>query len=254
MPVTLLWLLFTACTGDKPKAIDLLIYNGTIQSSSTSSRDSIGIDNGRFVDVHAHAGRRGCFFYGNAIENKDERIESALYAKLVTTNSRWFDYDACDWMAGGAHDGSARSAVYAATLQQGQALPLVYTLECNYDSGVAANDLFPRHGVKIGFETGRMSPEPPPTTNISPKYSPESWEDVGKALALAMLDLSGANPCSRLGPADCAALTKLRASVASALQRRERNKRPPRAANELDDSAGEEEDSALSSGMDSGID
>ena len=155
-------------------------------------------------------------------------------------------------MAGGPHDGSARSAVFQATIQQGQPLPLVYTLECNYDSGVAANDLTPRHAGERG--SGRMSPEPPTITAISPKYTPECWQDIGKALALAMLDLSGASPCSRLGAPGGDGLARLRYSVASALQKRERNKRPPRAANELDDSAGEEEnESGLSSGIESGI-
>ena len=192
-----------------------------------------------FVDIHAHAGRRGCFFYGNQLETVEERVGSSLFAKLVACNTRWFDYDACDWFGGGSKDGSARCAVYSATMQQGQALPLIFTLECNYDSGVAANELTP----KCIPRQGRTSPEPPPLTTISPKYTPASWQDIGKAIVLAMLDMNNANPASRIGPEGSDGLSRLRASVAASLQKREKSKRPPRKPKE-DDSAGENEDIA----------
>mmetsp|Transcript_36055 Transcript_36055/g.94957 ORF Transcript_36055/g.94957 Transcript_36055/m.94957 type:complete len:753 (+) Transcript_36055:87-2345(+) len=196
-----------------------------------------------YIDIHAHAGRRGCFFYGNQLDDWAERVESVLYAKLVALNTRWFDYEGCNWFQTSA-DGSARSSVYAATKQQGRGLPLVFTLECNYDSGVAANELLPRYSgtpEHRGLATGRMSPEAAPPTTISPKYSPASWQDVGKALILAMLDrIPGANPASRLGPSCVDHLHKLRSVVAASLQKRERSKKPPRAPNE-DDSAGEED-------------
>ena len=73
-----------------------------------------------YVDTHAHAGRRGCFFYGNQIEGDtpaaaSARDESALYARLVALNSRWFDFDGCTWFGSEAHGGSARASIYAAS-------------------------------------------------------------------------------------------------------------------------------------------
>ena len=112
-------------------------------------------------------------------------------------------------------------------------------MECNYDSGVAANELTP----KCIPRQGRTSPEPPPLTTISPKYTPASWQDIGKAIVLAMLDMNNANPASRIGPEGSDGLSRLRASVAASLQKREKSKRPPRKPKE-DDSAGENEDIA----------
>ena len=156
-------------------------------------------------------------------------------------------------------------------------LPLTFTLECNYDSGMRANALPPRHGSGSsrdepadngtgaspnspdspggsdssqlgpwtttgdtasggdvldgtnGSGTGAEGPaasldgegipslEPPfePHPLYEPryepreegddehlKYTPPAWQEVGRALAVGLLDMSGANPASRLGPPD----------------------------------------------------
>ena len=73
-----------------------------------------------------------------------------------------------------------------------------------------------------------MSPEPPRPRGAPPKYTPESWADVGKALGLAALDVSGANPASRLG-AEGAGMARLRASV-GAWVRTQARKQEARAA------------------------
>ena len=64
--------------------------------------------------------------------------------------------------------------------------------------------------------SGRLSPEPPPLTaaeGAALKYTPAEWQEVGRALALAALDLSGTNPASRLGPMGGEGLERLRASA-----------------------------------------
>ena len=166
----------------------------------------------------------------------------------MALNTRWFDYDGCNWFAAGPDDGSARSAVYAATVQQGHGLPLIYTLECNYDSGVAANPLKARHVASRDGARG-MSPEPPPLRNtMGPKYTPEAWSDIGKAIALAMLDWCSGNPASRLGVPGDDSLQQLRKDVAKALAKRETSKAAPRRAPREDDSAGEEETGAETDG------
>jgi hypothetical protein len=44
-----------------------------------------------------------------------------------------------------------------------------------------------------------LSPPPAPSKSASPKYTPIDWRAVGRSLAVAALDLQGANPCSRIG-------------------------------------------------------
>ena len=47
-----MWLYLLACTGSKEESmtIDVLLTNGTIQVSSTETREAIGIQDGRFVE------------------------------------------------------------------------------------------------------------------------------------------------------------------------------------------------------------
>ena len=188
-----------------------------------------------YIDCHAHAGRRGCFFYGNGLDERSKRDEAALYARLVSLNTRWFDADSCTWFDGSAHQGSARAAAFAAT---GGGFPHIYTLECNYDSGVAANELQPRHTDGAAGAAGRLSPEPPKSAVLSPKYEPASWRDVGKALALAVLDMVDANPASRLGPPGGGALERLRDAIRTAPPKKIRGRKAllaERAGHEDDD-------------------
>ena len=99
-----------------------------------------------FVDLHAHATKRGVFIYGNHIDDEARQVENKLYALLLAVNSSFFDYNACNFSrehmlrhdradAGGASaEGAARVAVLRYT-----GLDRAYTLECNYNSGRLTN-------------------------------------------------------------------------------------------------------------------
>ena len=215
-----------------------------------------------YIDCHGHATKRGCFLYGNGLP-PERQLETVLYAKLVALNSRFFDFGGCVFYlknnkkdkAGETKEGSGRVAVYKMT-----DMTYCYTLECNYNMGRVVNALPARH-VPTGkdrIRNGAMSPEPPRPRGAPPKYTPESWADVGKALGLAALDVSGANPASRLG-AEGAGMARLRASV-GAWVRTQARKQEARAAkraaaagssDEDDDEeeAEEEEDGGAAAGM-----
>ena len=161
------------------------------------------------IDLHAHAGKRGCFFYGNRQPSQPAQAEAALFMTLVGLNTRWLTLNGCTFFGAGSHDGSSRAAMYRLT-----GLPLVFTLECNYNRGNSPNEL-PRRHIADGVDAGSLTPDGPSSREISPKYDPTCWGDIGKAIAIAVLDMSGANPCSRLGPPNRRAddLRRMRASV-----------------------------------------
>ena len=50
-----------------------------------------------YVDMHAHATKRGCFFYGNALDSGEQQVENQLMALLLSVNSRHFDYSGCNF-------------------------------------------------------------------------------------------------------------------------------------------------------------
>ena len=148
-----------------------------------------------YIDCHAHAGKRGCFLYGNRMAPSDQRhLDGPLYTFLLALNTRFVDTDQCVFYEGASgHAGSGREAVYAAT-----GLAHVFTLECNYNDGKRVNTLPARYEAAVN-DARCLSPPPPPL-HPHARYGPSTWREVGKGLALAMLDFAGANPASRLGP------------------------------------------------------
>jgi hypothetical protein len=206
-----------------------------------------------YIDTHGHATKRGCFLFGNALPETERMVDNVLYAKLVGANCRWFDFGGCvfternmygrDKRDGLSKEGSGRVAVYKMT-----GLTHVYTLECNYNMGRTVTRLQPPH-IPKGIDKGALSPPPPPLKSVAPKYTPDSWRDVGKALALAALDMLGVNPCSRLGPPNAGGMAKLRGIVTQWVltqAKKESKRAAARAARRGDDDDedddGEEED------------
>ena len=77
-----------------------------------------------------------------------------------------------------------------------------YTLECNFNTGRVVNCV-----PMASRDSGRATPPPPGTSNPEnpsiPKYSPEVYEEAGKAMAISILDLTEINPWTRLTCSAC---------------------------------------------------
>ncbi|CAF0969548.1 unnamed protein product [Brachionus calyciflorus] len=152
-----------------------------------------------YVDLHGHAAKRGCFIYGNSIDNENYQLENVLFAKLVAFNTQHFDFDGCNFSVknmfmkdkreGLSKDGSGRVAMH-------KILGLIhsYTLECSYASGRSMNTIPP--AANWNPRNGAISP--PLHTDLPPKFLMEHYMDVGKALAIAALDISDTNPHTRV--------------------------------------------------------
>ncbi|CAI8051850.1 Cytosolic carboxypeptidase-like protein 5 [Geodia barretti] len=192
---------------------------GTCQTNSEHSTSSEGgVD--VYIDLHAHATKRGCFFYGNFLEDEQQQVENMLYPRLVALNTPHLDFEHClfseknmytsDKRDGTSKEGSGRVALYKAT-----GLVHCYTLECNYNSGRQCNAL-----SAATCDDGRASPALP-YSPMPHKYSVSTFQNtlehilqVGRALAIALLDLRNLNPCSRLPTSDPGSLASLRSTLA----------------------------------------
>ncbi|XP_063297985.1 cytosolic carboxypeptidase-like protein 5 isoform X1 [Pelobates fuscus] len=190
-----------------------------------------------YVDLHGHASKRGCFMYGNYFSDENDQVENMLYPKLISLNSAHFDFMACNFSEknmyakdkrdGQSKEGSGRVAVHKTT-----GIIHSYTLECNYNTGRSVNTI-----PVACHDNGRASPPPPPA--FPPKYTTEIFEQVGRAVAIAALDVSESNPWPRLTMSEHNSLSNLRAwmlkhvrntkGFISGLSKKKGSKTPPKA-------------------------
>ncbi|CAH1114197.1 unnamed protein product [Psylliodes chrysocephalus] len=147
-----------------------------------------------YIDLHGHASKKGVFMYGNHFDDIDRNVECMLLPKLMSLNNHNFHFHACNFTErnmylkdkrdGMSRAGSGRVAVLSLT-----GIIKSYTLECNYNTGRLVNVLPPT----IKESHGKVH-----TICIPPKYTPQTFEEVGRALGVSILDLTGNNPFTRL--------------------------------------------------------
>jgi len=98
-----------------------------------------------FIDFHAHATKKGIFFFGNSLPNNDQQVDNLLLPKLVSLNCINFDFLECNFSdeimtkvdkKGESWEGSGWVDIYKAT-----GIIHCYTLECNYHSGKWLNHI-----------------------------------------------------------------------------------------------------------------
>ncbi|XP_052776398.1 cytosolic carboxypeptidase-like protein 5 isoform X3 [Mya arenaria] len=164
-----------------------------------------------FVDLHGHASKRGCFIYGNYFEHEDTQVENMLFPKCISMNTAHFDFTGCNFTEknmytrdkrdGMSKEGSGRVAIYKAI-----GITHSYTLECNYNTGRMVNPVPQAYG-----DDGRATP--PPLAGFPPKYTMAHFEEVGRALAIAAIDMYDVNPWSRLTLSEHNCLAGVRESV-----------------------------------------
>eukprot|EP00941_MAST-03F_sp_MAST-3F-sp1_P000293 g293.t1 len=161
-----------------------------------------------FIDLHAHATKRGCFMFGNHLPTLQDQVNNVLFAQLVALNSLFLDPLSCSFEAknmiavdkrGDSKDGCGRVGIYNLTKCNH-----CYTLEANYNNGSRMLNTIP----DASNDDGRASPgRSCRVTNRKKKMSKQSaeslqygiadWMEVGGSLGIAILDFHGLNPWSR---------------------------------------------------------
>nr|XP_020459286.1 cytosolic carboxypeptidase-like protein 5 isoform X1 [Monopterus albus] len=164
-----------------------------------------------YVDLHGHASKRGCFMYGNSLPDESQQVENMLYPRLIAVNSAHFDFLGCNFSeknmyARDKRDGQSKEGSGRVAIHKSIGLLHSYTLECNYNTGKTMNTIPP-----ACHDNGRATPPPPPS--FPPKYTPEIFEQVGRAVAVSALDMAECNPWPRLVLSEHSCLTNLRAWI-----------------------------------------
>lgn len=151
-----------------------------------------------YLDLHAHASKRGCFFFGNHLADPVDQLFNTLYPRLVSLYSPHVDIMGNNFSEknmhakdrrdkeGSSKDGAGRVGMYNLT-----GCTLCYTLECNYNTDARPS--------RSPYDPSRKASKLKGDSNLeSWRYTPSSWENVGHATLLGLLDLVQCNPYSRL--------------------------------------------------------
>ena len=170
-----------------------------------------------YLDLHAHASKRGCFIYGNVMDSFDHQVQNQLFCKLIAYNTAHFDYDGClfsrdhmqrvdpgDRSSGLTAEGSGRVSTFLS-----HKIIHSYTLECNYNCSKFQNEVVTLESNCFGAHVTK----PSAYATTSERYTPSIWEGVGRACMVSMLDLRGHNPCSRIPMTKVKTLERIRLAV-----------------------------------------
>lgn len=170
-----------------------------------------------YLDLHAHATKRGCFFLANKLEGMSQAWNTG-YARLVQINSPYFDLDHCTFAEGEAasdkgRDGLSKEGSGRVSIYRDCNICHAYTLECNYHSARTSKAVTPILGILENPST-RLS-----TSDADVKYTPATWGQVGEALCISILDLYGHNCYSRLPRSRFGSVARLLSSSPSLRER-----------------------------------
>ena len=163
----------------------------------------------------------GTFLYGNALKGTPQ-IDNILFAKVLSLNSLNFEFSDCSFTEGNmvvkdkvdglSREGSSRVAIYKET-----SLPNCYTIEASFHGSKKLN-LLPS---KLNRAKGIPEPEHA-LTNPQSKlydgkpavYTPEIYEDMGRALCSSILDYYNINPISRISNSTYKNIEGIKADIA----------------------------------------
>ena len=181
-----------------------------------------------YLDLHAHASKRGCFIYGNVMDSLDDQIQNQLYCRLIALNTPHFDYEGClfsrehmtridpgDQAQGLTAEGSGRVATFMT-----HHIVHSYTLECNYNCSRYINEVPPTDSEPGGQANTLASA----FSTLPEKFTPASYAGVGRACIIAMMDIRGFNPCSRIPRSKMKTLDRIRQAVMGEVKQRKEYK------------------------------
>lgn len=73
-----------------------------------------------------------------------------------------------------------------------------YTLECNYNTGKLVNVAYNMVNNENPALPVTQAVQDLKPVRVPPKYTPEVFADIGRSMAVSLLDMNDINPCPRL--------------------------------------------------------
>jgi hypothetical protein len=152
-----------------------------------------------YLDIHAHASKRGCFVYGNSLPSLREQVQNQLLPLLWAANSAYFSYSRSNFSKANMHRVDRGDVEFGLSAEGtgrvwygvNARVTHSYTLEVNYNCGCGESNA-------ISAAPKGCPASPPRKAKRFTRYCPQSWREVGRGFLASLLDLSGDNVWSRV--------------------------------------------------------
>ncbi|EAR93059.2 zinc carboxypeptidase family protein (macronuclear) [Tetrahymena thermophila SB210] len=194
-----------------------------------------------YMDFHSHAGKKGTFLYGNAIEEFSQQVENQVFAKIMAINDPHFEYNYCNFSKAQmkskdrqddlTKEGCGRVFVY-----QTSRIVHSYTLECGFHHATQLNPIAPCSNgeFKVNIE-GKEYKLDENDKNLTLQnfqiqngeggvnyFTPQMFEESGKAVLISLLDVYEKNPYSRIANTSYSNIENIRKETAAEVARSDR--------------------------------
>lgn len=134
-----------------------------------------------YLDLHAHANKRGVFTYGNALTGV-EHLDALLFSKLASLNSPHFDFCGCNFternMATKDKDGTTKGGAGRVAWFHATGLTHLYTIEANYNRSKHPGEL-----AELDGAPRNRAGSPLPLGRADGRYDRQSFHQVPPSAA-----------------------------------------------------------------------
>ncbi|EAR85016.2 zinc carboxypeptidase family protein (macronuclear) [Tetrahymena thermophila SB210] len=194
-----------------------------------------------YIDLHAHAGKKGHFVYGNACDDIVMQIENQTFAKILSMNCKNFEYNFCNFSkkhmkARDKFEEMTKEGCGRVQVHQITKIIHAYTLECGFHQATQLNYLPPASNAEFKINDVLGFDYDPAEDNQSeiykgkkepPVFVPILYQDVGKAILVTILDIFEKNPYSRIPNSSYKTIDNIRRSIGWDCARIERFRKDP---------------------------
>ncbi|KAL4490339.1 hypothetical protein ABPG72_004378 [Tetrahymena utriculariae] len=194
-----------------------------------------------YIDLHAHAGKKGHFVYGNACDDIVMQIENQTFAKILSMNCKNFEYNFCNFSkkhmkARDKFEEMTKEGCGRVQVHQITKIIHAYTLECGFHQANQLNYLPPVSNAEFKINDALGFDYDPAEDNQSeiykgkkdpPAFVPILYQDVGKAILVTILDIFEKNPYSRIPNSSYKNIDNIRRSIGWDCARIERFRKDP---------------------------
>lgn len=167
-----------------------------------------------YLDMHGHSSTKPAFVYGNALDDIINQVESQLFCKMLSLNTRYFSYEQSNFTeeqmnAKDSNEPFTKEGCSRVCLNRISNVPHCLTLEVGLHPTPRNYEVTPPDNPDFKFQELEYV-ERPPSHSIQ-----QICAEIGAETLITLLDVVDKNPYSRIQTTQHKDVPSLRRSIAA---------------------------------------